>query len=236
VGLTLLLGAQLWAVVVGVPALYGPATTASRFICPLPLVLLGFATRNPRDSLLFGAFPATLALCAGFQPEACAMLVPTPVLAFAGLALIAYLLSAARAATQAEAPARVKQRPTTPATPAPRPTRQIVAILRVYCVVAPLCLLASVLEPSAQAAVAAAYPDHPSAPVLLICLATAGWAGVAFIYLAAPLAGAYTAQSTSAELRETAAELRHARPGAMFYLAVVCALLAMAVLAILRYR
>ena len=207
-----LAGANLLAIVVLVPGLWA----GRPYVALLPIAALTAALLRPRDALLFGAFPATLAVAAAAQPEATALLARTPALVLALFALVAYLFVAARTAAQAEfaaLPARTPA-PLVPTQPAPPPGR----LLFVFTLVGPMVLLAAARSP------------------FTMCAAAALWIGLVVVYVRDALPKSGEDKRVRAELWALRASLRRGRAGTLFYGAVFAALLGMAALVYLRYR
>ena len=228
------LGANLWATMVLVPALWA-GTGLSRLFALVPLVPLLAAVLRPRDLLLFGAFPAALLVCALAQPEATALLGRAPALILATFALVAYLFAAARAAARAEA-AALPETAHTPllATPRRAPPGRI---LFAFALIGPAVLLfAAVLRPGAAADLAAHHADRPAAGALVLGGAAALWAGLIVVYIRSALPATGEQKRLRAEQWALRAIMRRGRPGPLFYAAVTCALVGMAALVYLRYR
>jgi hypothetical protein len=229
-----LLGANLWATVVLVPALWA-GTTSSRLLAGIPLFALAWALAQKRDFLLFGVFPTTLALCAACQLEATALLARPAVLGLAVVGLLAYLFVAARVAARAEA-AQLPERNPTPLLAAEKrtpPGRTLFA----FTLVAPVVFLwACVLRPGAAFDLATHHPDLPAAGALVICAAVALWTGLVVVYIRSALSVTGTQKRVRAEVWALRAAVHQGRPGILFYASVTVALIGMATLVYLRYR
>jgi hypothetical protein len=188
-----------------------------------------------RDGFLFGAFPATLALCAACQPEATALVARPGALGLAIAALLGYLFVAARAAAQAEA-AGLPERTQSPLPGAERTTRYG-QLLFAFTAIAPAVLLwAAVLRPGAAADLAVHHADRPAAGALAICAAAALWTGLVVVYVRSALPASGEQKRVRAELWALRTALRRGRAGRLFYTAVIAALVGMATLVYLRYR
>jgi hypothetical protein len=233
--LVALCGANLWATIVFVPALWA-GTPLSRLVALVPLAALGVAAARRSDRWLFGIFPAALALGALVQPAASGLMVRPAALALGIAALLAYLLVAARAAAQVEL-ASLPAQATRPLPAAPR--REPAARLIVgFAALGPFVLLhAAILRPHAQSDLAAHHATQPAAAgTLAVCAAGALWVGLVLVYVRAALPGAGEAERLRAELAAARATLRRGRAGPLFYASAVAALAGMATLVYLRYR
>jgi hypothetical protein len=226
-----LAGANLLAIVVVVPGLWA----GHPVVALVPIAALVAAVMRPRDALLFGAFPAALALAATLQPDATALLSRAPALVLAIAAAIAYLFIAARQAAHAEA-AELPTHTPSPLTPAehlPPPGR----LLFLFALAGPAVLLwAAVLRPGAAADLAAHHADRPSAGALAVCAAAALWVGLVVVYVRSALPKSGEDKRLRTELWALKAALRRGRATKLFYGAVIAALAGMAALVYLRYR
>lgn len=238
------LGVNVWVSLVLLPAAFGGGLSGK--VLPLaafaPLALLAIGVVRRWDAMLLYGFPASLLVPLSLQPETAQVHVYSPWrLALVALGLIAYLFGASAFTSFREAPPPVASRPLASAS-RPMPARwrrrfRIYRALVVLSAVFPLVLLYAVhFSPSTQAFLREKYAGRVPEVTTFIDLAViAFWIALYAAYFLGLLRAHRTGdRAIQSILQELAERARRPRPGPVFYLGVVVAIVLMVLLMTLR--
>ncbi len=243
----LALGVNVWVSLILVPALFTGALqrrSSAMFLAALPLVPLAIGAARRSPSWLLLVYPATLLgpILADFKILAAGVQGPVT-FAIVAAGLVAYLFGAAFLTGLRDSPPPERMRRLPSAGPE-RPARwrrrsRIYAALTILSMAFPLTLIWAInFSKANQAFLKGMYPGRAGSLTLLLNLgALALWLALFASVFLAPLHKHRTGdRELAGAIESLRRRARRGAPRAVFYLAVLSALVFMGVLLHLRYR